>query len=219
MRQGRASRRMIMLPLGVLLSLVGGGGCAEVGQVLEQALEWGLSAWPVLTGIISIAGLVGVYFTGISVMDRTRKEFQARRPDVHLVQAYCISVEGSYAAVLTLHNTGNTPASDGVITLEGWPGKVEFGPLLPVQPGLKECKESIDLGQESLIRSSEMDTARLWIRYRDQWGYTYEVSYPVLQERGDHGFFDIKIQTKQPSSKRPSVGFWKMRKILRETPG
>ena len=205
--------------LSLLVPLLGLAGCAEVGQIMEEARERGLSMAVIGSGILSIAALVGLYFKAIPVMDQIRKEFQARRPDIHLVQAYCISVEGSYAAVLTLHNTGKTPASDGVITLEGWLGKVEFGPLLPVRPGLKECKKSIELGQESPIRRTRMDDARLWIRYQDQWGYTYEVSYPVLQERGDHGLFDPKIQTEQPTSKRPTVGFWKMRKILRETPG
>lgn len=176
-------------------------------------MEW------VLGAIALIVTIVVGYFTIIPVADQTRKEFRARQPDIQLVRAPCISAGGSYAALLTLHNIGKTPASNGTISLDGWPGIVEFGILLPVRPGFNECEKSIEIGQGDAIRGTKMDDARLWIRYRDQWGYAYEVSYPVLQVRGDHGLFDLQIQKEHPKPKRPRVSFRKMRRILRETPG
>lgn len=39
MKQGRTSRQRTLLVLGVLVPLLGGSGCAAMGQVLEEALE------------------------------------------------------------------------------------------------------------------------------------------------------------------------------------
>lgn len=173
-------------------------------------MEW------ILGGITLMVAIVVGYFTIIPVVDQSRKEFQALQPNIHLVQAYCISAAGSYGARLTLHNVGETPAFDGTITLDGRPGDVEFGTLLPVRPGFNEDGQSIEIGQQHPIRTTRMDTARLWIRYRDQWAHSYAASYPISQKRGDHGLFDLEIQKEQPRLERPTVSFRKMRKILRE---
>ena len=166
-----------------------------------------------------IVAIVVGYFTIIPVVDQIRKEFRARQPDIQLVRAPCISASGSYAALVTLHNIGKTPAYNGTISLDGRPGKVDFEILLPVRPGFNECEKSIEIGQGDPIRGTKMDDARLWIRYRDQWGHSYEASYPVVQQRGDHGLFNLDIQKDQPTLDRPRVSFLRMRKILRGTPG
>lgn len=167
--------------------------------------------------IVAILG--GGYFTIIPVVDRTRRDFYTLQPDVRIGGVSIHSSEHNYAAHLKLHNLGKNPAYDGTVTLDGWPGKERVPVIHPLRPGYNEYEVSLELGQDSPICTTKMDTARLQIRYRDRWDYCYELSYPVVQTPRSDGRFNIQIQMNQPTLARPTVSFCKMRKHLRETLG
>lgn len=160
-----------------------------------------------------VAAVVG-YFLILRPWNQTRKDFQSLQPDVRIVRTSIDSLGQSYAISLKLHNDGKTPSYDVMVTLDGWPDHVKFPIIYPVrdrQEGYYDYQISIPLKEVAPIHYARRGT-RLWIRYRDRWHYWCELSYPVHQQYG------IRIQVEQPLLRRPRVGFFKMRKHLREMP-
>lgn len=167
-----------------------------------------------------IVGAVGVCFGFLPVLDSTRQRFHALQPDVQVAGAHSESGGGRYVAVLTLQNRGKSTAYNGKVTLDGWSREANIPIMHPVDPpGFNEYEVQLPLGQDAPIRTSLLDSPRLRIRYRDGWQHWYEIAYPVQQTPRDDGRYNVGIKRDQATVRRPSVGFFQMRKHLREAPG
>jgi len=171
----------------------------------------------ILTGVGVTLTALGVYFGLLPYMDGVRKDFHALQPNVQIRGASIISAGQSYAIRLQLHNLGKTAAYDGIVTLDGWTGKKDFPVVHPVHPH-NVYEESIELGQNSPIRTSKMETAQLRIRYRDRWDYWHEISYPVVQTSRADQLFNVQIRQEQGTMRRPKVSFINMRNHLSDSP-
>jgi hypothetical protein len=172
---------------------------------------------------IAIVGLIltglGIYFGLLPFMDQTRKDFRALQPNVQIGGASIISAGESYSVRLRLHNRGKSTAYDAIVSLDGWSGRQNIPVIHPLgPPGFNEYEVPIELGRESAIRTTKMESLRLRMSYRDRWGYQYEMSYPVVQSSRADGLQNIQIRDEQPTFNAPRVSFLKMRKYLKEIP-
>lgn len=166
-----------------------------------------------------ILSALGVYFGLLPVVDATRQRFHALQPDVQIGRGSMMSGGGGYSASLKLHNRGKRTAYDATVSLDGWPGHAEAPIVHPLgPPGYNEYEVALVFEQDAPIRTTLLGSPRLRIRYRDGWQYWYEIAYPVVQTRRHDGSYNIRIEMDQGTVSRPKVGFFQMRKHLREAP-
>ena len=163
--------------------------------------------------------VVGVYFGLLPVLDRTRRDFNRLQPNVGISGVSMQPSRHAQVARILISNDGSVVAYEGTFSLDGCPRTAHVSEIHPTGYGIRSSYEvSLELKPEFPIRSTRLENPRLWIRYRDRWKYVSELSYPVTQEQREDGLFDIRINTEDPRLRRQSVGFYKMRKHLRETP-
>lgn len=174
----------------------------------------------IIIGLIAVTvALVVGFYVVVPAREKIRRDFRELQPNIQLAGTSVMSLRERYTVNLRLHNRGGTAAHDATVTMDGWPGRQNVSVIHEFRPGRSSEREvAMELGLESAIRTTSVGGAQLHIRYRDRWNNWYELSYPVVQELGDHGLFNIRIPEQQPNVKRPPVSFRKMRQHLRETP-
>ena len=127
-----------------------------------------------------------------------------------------VYVEGEDRLTFSLRNIGGSRAADISVTIHGRDG-IEPCPIIPAMtPGVAEHKVWIKAGSDSPLLHEKRDDIRLMIRYRDQWGYPYTLTYPVVQRESIYGWVALQLVDRgQPRVSRPSLPFFRMRKHLR----
>ena len=184
-----------------------------------------VEALAILSLIISILSLtislVVGYFQVLFKWDQISRDFRVFEPDVRIGRLSILSSRLNYSVNLWLHNFGKTPAYDLTATLDGWPGNSVIQTVYPLHPGYNEYQVNMELERDSPIRTTSIESAKLWIRYRDRWNYDHELSYPVIQTPQADDLFGIHIQDDKPTHRKPELSlfnFFEIRSHLRKTP-
>ncbi len=173
-----------------------------------------------IISVLALAvSLVVGYFYLESVIEQTRKEYQANQPDVQVLDLSSMHQGDVITLFLAIRNVSKVPAYDLTLTLDGCAEKVNLETSYPEGHKFKEHKPTLTLGPETDIRSKPISPARLRLRYRDYWGYQYEVAYSVTQfKEGSRPFYGINIDLKHLAHSWPNPGYLEIRKLLRNLP-
>lgn len=168
-----------------------------------------------LWGGVSLIVLSLLYLKIVRVVEKTRRAFRALQPDLHISRSATIYSNGEDTLTIVLRNCGGSQAADIRVTVHGGEG-LEPVPVIPViKPGDSEYEVWVKAKSGSPLLQEKRDTIRLIIRYRDQWGHPYMLTYPVVQRESIHGWVALQlVERVKPRVTKPSISFWRMRMVL-----
>ncbi|GJL53806.1 MAG: hypothetical protein NPIRA02_09380 [Nitrospirales bacterium] len=163
-------------------------------------------------GLIALSVL---YLRYLGTVERTQRAFQALQPDVHITKSTTIYSNREDILKVYLQNFGGSQASDIRVTVHGAEG-VEPLPVIPVMAvGSQEHEVWIKANPTSPLLQEKRDSIRLSIYYRDQWGHSYTLTYPVVQRDTLRSLVTLQlVDGGTPRTVRPIVSYWRMRRCI-----
>ncbi len=156
-----------------------------------------------------------LYLKLFSVLEKTRRAFRALQPELSISRSATVYSHGEDTLTIYLRNDGRSKATDIRVTVHGGEGIAPL-PVIPVMvPGDSEQEIWVKAKACSPLFQEKRDRIRLHIRYRDQWGYAYSLSHPVVQRESIHGWVALQLVERAKSrTVKPNVSFWRMRMAL-----
>ena len=156
-----------------------------------------------------------LYLKLSNILEKTRREFRALQPDLHISRSATIYSNGEDTLTIFLRNRGGSPAVDIRVTVHGGEGQDPL-PVIPMMnPEDAEHEIWVKAKAGSPLLQGKKNTVRLHICYRDQWGYLYSLIHPVVQRELNHGWVTLQLVERVNSRvSQPAISFWRMRMAL-----
>ena len=156
-----------------------------------------------------------VYLRFLSKVGKTRKQFRALQPEVRITSSATVYSNGEDVLTINLRNSGGSPAKDIRVTVHGGEG-VEPMPIIPqLNSWVTQEEVWVKARPDSPLLHEKRKNIRLIIRYRDQWGYRYTLTYPVVQRESTYGWVTLQLVDRgKPRVSMPLVSYWQMRRHI-----
>ena len=166
---------------------------------------------------ISLIVLSIAYLRLLVVVERTRRAFRALQPDIQISKIVTVYSDRQDRLTFWLRNTGGTPASQIRATIRDGVG-IEPSPAIEVvNPGCEEQEAWIHVNPDSPLLQKKQDNIQLIVRYWDQWGNKYMLTFPVVQLESIYGQLALHlVERGKPRIFKPAISVWRMRSILRQ---
>ncbi|MCA9472705.1 MAG: hypothetical protein MRJ96_03450 [Nitrospirales bacterium] len=156
-----------------------------------------------------------VYWRILTVAGKTRKQFHALQPEVRITNRATVYSNGQDVLTLSLRNNGGSPAEKIRVMVHGYEGERPMPIIAQLNPWTAEQEVWVRVKSNSPLLRERRSNIRLIIRYQDQWGNRYSLTYPVVQRECTKGGMALQIVDRgEPRISMPAISFWQMRRYL-----